>query len=71
MTILTDDVSWDPATIVADLLEFTTVDEHTRLNVKQMFWRCFEITEIHFTGFRTSRDMFSSVYVSHECIWSS
>ena len=31
MTILTDDVSWDPATIVADLLEFTTVDEHTRL----------------------------------------
>ena len=45
MTILTDVLSWDPATIVTDLPEFTTVDEHTRLNVRLIVSRWFGITK--------------------------
>ena len=39
-TILTDDLSWDPATVVTDLLDVTTVDKHTRLNQRKAnyFW---------------------------------
>ena len=62
MTILTDVLSWDPATIVADLREFTTVDKHVQISqASGHLETCFP--------------MFSSFFwitdVSHECIWSS